>query len=476
MPFSVNNYYGGSWVDISDYVVGAGDVPYISRNRDWTARIENWSLEVAGSLRDVRGGTYNFSVGDKFTVKDGTTFLFLGEVISSYFDPDRQTLVVDINNALLSLREYSCTYDTLHAQFDDRTNWYEYLSRDYDDNRILGITWAIQQMFEIAGLTLDAATANASTLFTDSTAGFGAILLREMLIDEDMFYCLNQSVAAIHTDPTVDATKTPTFFEFISEMCSVFGLTFQPSGADGSGNFTYTLVLGYTNYSIGDDDKYGNEVKTKLGEYKVGFTGCNYAYSSTRSDYQTGTHAIVTYTTGGIDNKVNYFTNLYIFYSDVALTTGSWHNITSIVAHGDPEKWTITTATAHGFLNADVIVIEDVVGMTDLNGVKFSVSGVTTYTFNIISSTVQSYISGGRTIELVNNTYRYLTPSYNLQHESDTWNPIYYKMVAGVGNSVTNVYTEQSIICPYQTTFKAIVENFIDLENRTSKIIQETYL
>jgi hypothetical protein len=48
-------------------------------------------------------------------------------------------------------------------------------------------------------------------------------------------------------------------------------------------------------------------------------------------------------------------------------------------------------------------------------------------------------------------------------------------MLAGVGNSLTNVYTEETIVCPYQTTFNTVVENFIDLEDRTSRIIQETY-
>lgn len=474
MAFSVNNYYSGSWVDLSDYIIDASEVPYVSRNRDWTMRLENWSVKIAGSLKSIRGSSYNFAVGDKFTVKDGSTFLFLGEVYFSYYNYDEQVYEVDIKSALSILQDYSCDYDTLHSYFIDRNNWYEYTSRDYDDNRILGITWAIEKMFEIAGLTLNASTANASVLFNDSNVGFGDILLREMLIDEDMFYCLGQSVAAIHSDSTVDVTLIPTFFEFISEMCAVFGLMFQPTNADSSGNFTYTLVLETSNYTIGNDDKYNFIEKNIKGNYKLVFSGCEYGYASVRSYYRSGTHDIDRYIVGGLDRKVNYFLNLYIFYSDIPLITGSWFTITNIIPQGDPEKWTVT-ATGHTFNNGDYVIIENVNGMTDLNGNKYLVSGVTTNTFDIIDSTVQTYTSGGDVIELQNNTYRDLTPNYNPEHLSDTWNPIYYKMLADVGDSVTNDYQQEEIECPYNITFNTVAENFIDIENRTSRIIQETY-
>jgi len=92
-------------------------------------------------------------------------------------------------------------------------------------------------------------------------------------------------------------------------------------------------------------------------------------------------------------------------------------------------------------------------------------------------TTGQTYTSGGKAIELQNNAYRDLIPNaVSIDKEvTDKWNPIHYKMTADVGNQVDNDYLSETIECPYNTTFYTVVENFIDLENRTSKIIQEDY-
>ena len=100
MANTVQNYYGAAWVDISDYVVGYSPVPYISRNRDWTLRIETWGVQIAGTLGDIRGGSYNFTIGDKFVVKSGATFLFSGEVEESYYNYSEQIYEVRIKSSL----------------------------------------------------------------------------------------------------------------------------------------------------------------------------------------------------------------------------------------------------------------------------------------------------------------------------------------------------------------------------------------
>ncbi len=471
MSLSVNNYYGGSWVDISDYVTGAGDVPYVSRNRDWTLRTDIWTVKIAGTLRDIRGSTYNFSAGDKFTVKDGAAFLFLGTVLSSEFDNEAQVFNVSIQNVLACLNDYLCKYSVVHAQLSvGRTNWYEYVPYDISGNALVGVTWLLEKLFSIAGLTLDTATAGASILFNDATAGYGDILMREMLVDEDMFYCTNQDMASINTN--VDGTSIPTFSKYVSAICSVFGLCFQPTDADASGNFTFTLVLETANYTIGADDKYAYGEFVRRAQYRTNYSGCDYAYDTNRAHYRSATiYPITTYTTGGWDNKVDYFKNLFFFYTDVPVRETAKYIGNAVYSAG-----TVTiTSPGHGYSAGDSLLIENVLGMTDLNGYQIIANVIDVDTYTITLTTTQTYTSGGETYKLTLYNQRNLTPDYQSMHQTNSWNPIYYKMLSGIGINATNIYTSEEITAPYQTGFNTVVENFIDLENRTSKIIQETY-
>ena len=421
MSLSVNNYYGGSWVDISDYVVGAGDVPYVSRNRDFTLRADTWTIKIAGTLRDTRGSTYNFSAGDKFTVKDGTTFLFLGIVQTSEFNNDEQVFNVLVENPLIYLKNYQCNYSTIHAQLSvGKTNWYEYVSYDISGNALIGITWLLQKLFSIAGLTLNTETVGATILFNDATAGYGDILMREMLVDEDMFYSTNQNMASINTN--VVEASIPTFFDYVSAINSVFGFMFQPVGADGSGNFTFTLVLKTANYSITNDDKYGYGEFVRQAQYRTNYSGCDYAYDTNRGHYRSATiYPITTYTTGGWDNKVDYLKNLFFFYTDVPVHETAKYISTAVHSAG-----TVTiTSPGHGYSTNDSLLIENVVGMTALNGYKIIANVIDTATYTIILTTKQTYISGGETYKLTLYNQRRLTPDYQSLHQAISLNPIY---------------------------------------------------
>lgn len=58
----------------------------------------------------------------------------------------------------------------------------------------------------------------------------------------------------------------------------------------------------------------------------------------------------------------------------------------------------VITSAAHGFVNGDTVYINNVVGMTELNGLSFTVAGATTDTFQLsgINSTAYTtYVSGG---------------------------------------------------------------------------------
>lgn len=84
----------------------------------------------------------------------------------------------------------------------------------------------------------------------------------------------------------------------------------------------------------------------------------------------------------------------------------------------------VVTVAAHGFSNDDIIAIWDVVGMTDLNGKRFIVQGVTTSTFQLTDENgvsvngedFSAYVSGGKCGLVADPpaygfTYRYQLPT-----------------------------------------------------------------
>jgi hypothetical protein len=132
------------------------------------------------------------------------------------------------------------------------------------------------------------------------------------------------------------------------------------------------------------------------------------------------------------------------------------------------------TIIGHGYSTGSIIEIEEVVGMTDLNNVFTVDTIINANNFLVPLATAQTYTSGGKSYTMGSSVYKVLVPSYTGSHGTDTWNPLQRKMLADIGY-VDNFYTKKIIECPIQTTFTPVVENFIDLENRTSKIIQESY-
>ena len=89
------------------------------------------------------------------------------------------------------------------------------------------------------------------------------------------------------------------------------------------------------------------------------------------------------------------FGNLYIrFYKDNGQITEADKTITAITK-ANPA---VVTATSHGYSNGDHVWINTVAGMTEVNGRRYVVAGVTTHTFQLAgvnSTNYTTYGSGG---------------------------------------------------------------------------------
>lgn len=93
------------------------------------------------------------------------------------------------------------------------------------------------------------------------------------------------------------------------------------------------------------------------------------------------------------------------FFKDRALITGDPVDITDATTAAS----TTITAAAHGFSNGDSVIIQGVVGMTELNNRIYTVSNVTTNTFRIGTDTrdYEAYVSDGTVAKVIELTTDY---------------------------------------------------------------------
>ena len=350
MANTVQNYYGAAWVDISDYVVGYSPVPYISRNRDWTLRIETWGVQIAGTLGDVRGGSYNFTIGDKFVVKSGATFLFSGEVEESYYNYSEQIYEVRIKSSLAKLQEKYISYTDFHDAFAAGTPNVQYWT-DYLGFQSVQCLWALECMFVENGLTLDVPAGIGTTeLFTktsgDDWPGDVTITYADLYFDEYQLFCLGMASAVESTTnvtsyvfrpddrerpyervftvaPKADHNPEVGCLDFVSEILTSLRFDIKVTGSDA-----YQLVAYAANYTVADADKFeytSKVVKKKIddiGVSRISLTEVianpvpiDYALKG-RSEYYSAVETLLSENSVGGDDKIVMMPNFTILYAN----------------------------------------------------------------------------------------------------------------------------------------------------------------
>jgi uncharacterized protein (TIGR02217 family) len=139
------------------------------------------------------------------------------------------------------------------------------------------------------------------------------------------------------------------------------------AGAVGTGVLAYQLFKRYTSGSATDDRRIQKPI------------------SALATIYRNASPVTVGVSAGNV--AVDYATGIATFVPDSTKT------ITAIT-QANPG---VVTATAHGFSNGNLIYIDSVAGMTQVNGVVFTIAGVTANTFQLGVNTTSytAYSSGG---------------------------------------------------------------------------------
>ena len=410
----VKHYYEDSWVDITDYIDGISEVPTILRNRDFTLKSERLRLSIAATIRDVRGANYEFEEGEKFAFYIDDDLKFQGVIESSEYIYRDMVFDIELRHCITDLEKVIVEHGVLHDTFATSINWWQYSPANLDYHRghtIVGVTWAMKCIFEVAGFDLDISGVDDLELFTGlgvEVDGDGwedpiTFYYKDLFFIENALYCVNQTVATTYTQIDSNANDFSknkiNSFELIAELLPSLGLILEQTGID-----EFTLRQITANYSITDDNKFEySKRKLSAESLLANLSITRYEYISGTADFNNNTPVDMRiYTVGVGKDSIVFLTNLHLFYS----------NAKELDNHFADE---------------------------------YSIAHVMPY-----------LLEGGLIITLGTNL--------------NTINPLWYKLQERIKSLV-----EEEIDTNYQSTFKSVEQHDIDLEWSNSKIKQVSY-
>lgn len=437
MSLKVETYYSGAWADISDYVIGANDAPFNSRNRDYSLRAEGINLEIAGTIRDVRGASYEFPANHLVRIYSDTTPLFSGYVDTSQWDNDTYSFNLTVKNMLEKLHDFEVDSNTIYSTISAGTNWWEYTNEATQyygamfDGGVVGITWLLKCLFNIAGLALDTSAIDDTTIFTAPQttqghfAGGVAIKYKHLFMHETFVYCTNQSkctnyIADDDAQASFNDSKVD-FFEFSSETMKVLAsldsvlILKLESVNDTTGLTTYKIITASESITISNDDRYADQqVKEKAENNDP--TNIGVVYTETYHLFQ-GSDYTVTLNPLGKGSEIKIWNNFEILISDAPGLTNHY-------------------ADQYAFMRLGLHVSDTALSSQSVY-IVYGISG----------GLLQKYLETYYLPNILKLRYRSLGLDYQSRE------------------TTTSLWVTNS----------AVVENMIDLENRTSTITQETY-
>lgn len=421
MTYAFYTYYSGSYTDISKYYLKGGPVPFISRNRDYSVRAEDWQFVIAGTLRAVRGSTYNFTAGDKVELEGDSTVLFTGYVKQSNYDEDSDTFTIICRHALDKLNDYRIDHTTLNTLLTTGAvgTWLGIPdSYDYDGGgyygSVVGWLWAIRCFFYKAGLELDVTEIDGVTLFTQPEInsqfflGDVDIKYEHFHTFSDFFYSLNQETVELYTvidDPEKDFnTNKPVLLDVFSEFCSSLYLTIVPTAVE-----KFKLYKSTSNYSHTTSEKWKSSSIPYLKKETADALGVSYTENTIDR-----TQEVIK--SKGSGDKIKIMPNFEMLYSDAPNNTNKYQ-----------EEYSFTRL---------VISLDDDFGSCyeENRLVAYDDSGIETF-------------------------------------EYDGYAP---NMISAKYKALANDYTEEKYTINATKTIATVRENFIDPVEDNSEIIQES--
>lgn len=424
MSYSVEH----SDVVINDYIVSASDVPYISRNRDYTLRSEIWSLSVAMTYATVP------AIGDKIEVLSDSQIIFGGEITRVQPKLDSRVYDIEVESSLGLLRTRAFDIQTIYSSLypGSSPGWWEFTYSDvaYYDFPIVGLTYLLKTMFTFVGLTLTTSNiedlpyvgiAATSGNFASSPSVYATP--KYMFFRVDTLFNVNQShlqPVSVLDDFTYDSGVT--LFDVVSEICSQLGMTLICTSYKNY-NLINTSEMGINGFAptitTTDDQSYDKIEEEIYASAKQLVFSNNYTVKTHWVDAKTYIES-----TNGTGGKLEIMPNLEILISDAYDKTNHYKD-------------------EFAFTRLVMIASDDK---------SPSVSAVICKGLVPVTNEIATYTQAG--YELVNTAaMKYKAEATSVTNKSIT------RPATIIDNTDVNTYT-------------TLAENFIDLRGRLSKTLE----
>lgn len=273
---------------INDYIVDSDSIPLMTgKNRDRTLLATEFEFAIINTYtKPAKGDTIK-------VYSNSSTLLpfFSGKVLKVKTNYNNDTYLVYVISDFYQLEQIKLTYSNLHAQLLQTSSPLEYIASDNFSLPNVQVLWAIKSMFRVAGFNLEISTALQNEVLQTITY-LGSqynMRIRDLVLDENVLYALNQSVAINTTGINADTDKVAlqlSFFDFIKEFCSHIGAHIYPYIA-GSPTYYILDMEGTPTPGYSNDLIYNKEVD-ELDGTNQGYVH-NLLFNSDRNTYNSST-------------------------------------------------------------------------------------------------------------------------------------------------------------------------------------------
>lgn len=221
------------WTELTSYVTTPFNAPWFTRNNDGKPTSEGFKLSLVDTI--------NITVLQKLKYVKyyiDNTARFIGIVAKSSPIVTNRTWEYDIYNGFYDLTKYKVESSEIHALLTGTADPYKYKAVDNTTFHNCSIPWLLEVLLAHKGFSVDATALyleNASTLVLSRTYDY---YLRDIRLDVNMLYALNQDNALRYAIIDADMTDGYQFsknkitaFDLFTLLCSVFSITVRWNGS-----------------------------------------------------------------------------------------------------------------------------------------------------------------------------------------------------------------------------------------------------
>ena len=497
VAFNTYIYKSGSYQDISDYVTECSDIPFIDRNRDYSIRAKQITMTLSDTVTYVPGPS------DKIKIEYSGTIVYIGRVKQAKHIRVDRVYEVEVLNRLLDLKNYVVDFDTLQADLmynnkesgseqsytvDVGTDVITAVSHGLPNNTIIvfhnsggtvpgGLTETSNYI--VGDVTADTFKVYVHTDFahsspiniTDTGTGTNTFYLPAYTggsVGDYSFADGEFSTSAVITSSSVRLRY------LLERMAVIAGMTFTTSNLAYPTQYFKGSIIG--NFTVGD--------------YTADFTGNDFAID-TVALYDIGQAVVQDARVPNSDSAWIDKASKLTFFDFISLVFKSMNMFFLPIgadayeirhAPGTGEAYTITDDNLLDYIDTDVAAEYSAYVF------KMGYGASSNYRLEYYDNNSDALLyptnegEGTEQISWVNNIaflfIKYVLGVYNGVCAAAYWTP------TSLGNSGDNVrftrhlitdYTEERIETEITLTVKGVIENYLDFQNQTSKIIQETY-